>query len=382
MSLSVDIRRELHSSARSKRHREVSKNDNKDIFGDIFQRITDTQRARFCTQLAVLIQARVPLHRALNVLAEQEQNQKMKNCIESIAKEIQKGASLSKAFQEQHHIFESLFSITAEVGQESGRLGEVLSYLALYLEKVANLKRKFRQAMMYPSVVISVAVLAVIVLLVFIVPTFAEMYKSIQVELPATTQAVLWLSAIVTEHGMKVIGLFMVIVILSWGTLKSPRTYRIFERLLMRLPYIGEMFTNNHIARFCRTLGTLLHAQVSLIEALNVTRRILPHEEMQKEIELINKHVQQGNTVAGPLIKSKIFPPMVAQMIAVGEETSELDAMLLRVAEYYEKELDSKMETLSSIIEPVIILLLGIIVAVILVSMYLPMFDVVNMVGG
>src|SRR5262249_437796 len=148
------------------------------------------------------------------------------------------------------------------------------------------------------------------------------------------------------------------------------------------VPVIGDILLKNHVARFCRTLGTMLQAQVSLVDALEITQRIMSNPEMQNDIREILKQVKHGKSITEPVVESKLFPPMVSQMIAVGEETSELDAMLLRVADYYEKEIDSKVETLSSVIEPVLILLLGLIVAAILVSMYLPMFDLVNVVGG
>jgi type IV pilus assembly protein PilC len=152
--------------------------------------------------------------------------------------------------------------------------------------------------------------------------------------------------------------------------------------MAMRAPIVGDILLKNQVARFCRTLGTLLQSRVSLVDALMVTQRINTARTIREEIGLLIKYVKQGRTMAEPLVESSIFPPMVAQMIAVGEETSELDAMLLKVADYYEKELDDKVETLSTVIEPIIIILLGMLVAIILISMYLPMFDLINVVGG
>ena len=345
-------------------------------------KITDRERAEFCTQLSVLLQARVSLHRALDVLARQTTGRRMREVIQHLGKEVQKGNSFSKALRSRPGTFEELFIVSAEVGQESGRLPEVLSHLAQHLEKMSALKRKVLQAMTYPALVIGVAAFAVTFLLVFIVPTFAEMFKSFQVELPTSTKVVLSLSNVLVDHGPKLILAIIVCVILLRKTITSTTFRQRMEAVAFRAPAIGSLVLRNHVARFCRTLGTLLQSQVSLVDALGVSQRISSNDEIRKEIGQILRHVKQGKAVAEPLVDSELFPPLVAQMIAVGEETSELDSMLLKVADYYEKELDAKVEALSSIIEPVIILLLGMLVAGILISMYMPMFELVNVVGG
>ena len=349
------------------------------------RRITEREKSEFCTQLSVMLQAKISIHRALQALAGQTQNQKLKNVVVSLSKEIQKGNSFAKALALQPNVFDNLFTITAEVGQESGRLADVLGHLASHLEKIGALRRKFVQALAYPALVIAVASLAVAFLLVFIVPTFAEMFKSVageKMELPASTRIILGISHFLVTYGMYVVAVTAIAVLISWKTIKLPATRQRIESVAFKLPLVGGILLKNHVARFCRTLGTLLQAQVSLIDALEVTQKIITNEELRKDIREIVKQVKQGKAIAEPVIESSIFPPMVSQMIAVGEETSELDSMLLKVADYYERELDSKVETLSSVIEPVLILLLGLIVAAILISMYLPMFDLVNVVGG
>ncbi len=342
-------------------------------------RITDRDRAQFCTQLSVLLEARVSLHRALEVLARQASNSRLKAVIVSLGKEIQRGSAFDRALARQGEVFDNLFVVTAEVGQESGRLGEVLSHLAVHLEKMNSLTRKFRQALTYPALVLTVASAAVTFLLVFIVPTFADMFKSFQMELPGSTKFILALSKAIVDYGLfALLGVGLTIFSLR-RSLKKPQVRRRLEARLFRLPLLGDVFLKTHVARFCRTLGTLLHAQVSLVDALTVSQRIASNADIREEIGEIIWYVRQGSAISEPLVDSRLFPPMVVQMIAVGEETSELDTMLLKVADYYEKDLDSKVETLSSVIEPVIVLLLGLIVAGILVSMYMPMFDLVNL---
>jgi len=346
------------------------------------KRVTEKEKAEFSTQLSVMLQAGVSLHRSLEVLAKQTKSERLKEVIANLSNEIRKGNSFASALEKQKDVFDSLFVVTVEVGQESGRLPEVLAQLASHLEKMNALKRKFRQALTYPALVLSVSILAVSFLLVFIVPAFAEMFKSFQIELPYSTKIVLSMSEIFIEYGPYIILAMILGIILLRRAVLSPATRQKAEQWILNIPLAGDVVLKNYVARFCRTLGTLLHAQVSLVDALGVTQRIFTNDNVREEIDSLLKHVKQGRTVAEPLVESKLFPPMVAQMIAVGEETSELDTMLLKVADYYEKELDAKVETLSSVIEPVIILLLGILVSLILISMYLPMFDLVSVVGG
>jgi type IV pilus assembly protein PilC len=268
------------------------------------------------------------------------------------------------------------------VGEESGRLSEVLSHLAIHIEKVANLKRKFRQALTYPIFVLSVAAGAVLFLLLFIVPTFAELFKSFQIEIPLTTRIVLSISNLLSSYGLLMLGGLIVTIYLIRGSLRLERIRRMGESLVMQVPFFGEILLYNHLARFCRTIGTLLQSKVVLLEALEIARKLAGHEGLERDIASMIAQIRGGKAMSEPVLRSTIFPPMVAQMIAVGEETSELDRMLLQVAGYYERELDHRVDTLSAMIEPFLILALSIIVAGILAAMYLPMFDLVNVVGG
>jgi type IV pilus assembly protein PilC len=328
-----------------------------------------------------MLQSGVSLLRSLQVLREQTTNEAMKAVIDSLGKEIQKGNSFSKALSFHPKVFDRLFVVTAEIGQESGQLPKVLAQLSEYLEKVVALKRKFRQAMTYPIFVVGVAFVAVGFLLLFIVPAFAEMFKRMQIELPALTKIVLSMSDDLKQYGLPVLVIIIVLVLVFKSTLKKEQLREKIEAKLFSVPLIGDLLMKNHVARFCRTLGTLLQADVSLIEALGVTMRIFSSEQLQQEIQGVINGVKQGRTIAEPLVTSKFFPPMVSQMIAVGEETSELDVMLLKVAAYYEKDIDVKVDTLSSVMEPIIILFLGVVVAGILISMYMPMFEVMSSVG-
>jgi len=344
-------------------------------------RISDRDRSEFCLQLSVMLQSRISIQSSLDALGKQTQNRKMKAIIDAISKDIREGNSFAKGLSNHPAVFDNLFVVTAEVGQESGRLPEVLSHLAGHLEKINALRKKFLQALTYPLVVISVACFAVTFMLVFIVPTFAEMFKNFQMELPTSTKVVLRISDLFTKYGKYAPILAIGVWYSLWRSSKSEAIKNRLEEVALKLPVVGGILLNNHVARFCRTLGTMLKAQVSLLDAIEITQRITANAEMKVEIRAIMENVRKGNSIAKPLVESRYFPPIVSQMIAVGEETSELDTMLLKVADYYEKELDNKVESLSSTIEPALILFLGLIVASILISMYLPMFDLVNVVG-
>ncbi len=345
-------------------------------------KVTDRDRADFCTQLSVMLQARVALHRALEIFERQTRSDAMREIVRQLRSDIQRGSSFDQALARHPAVFDQLTVVSAEAGQESGRLPEVFFDLARHIEKMYALKRKLLQAMAYPALVLAVALFAVTFLLLFIVPSFAEMFSSFQIELPASTRIVMGLSGLLGKFGPVVL-IGLVVIALGakrWSTF--PFFRRLIDRYSFSIPLVGDIALKTALARFCRTLGTLLQAQVSLVDALELTGRISTSQRLKGEIESMLKCIRQGLGVADPLAGSRLFPPMVVQMIAVGEETSELDAMLLRVADYYERELDGRIDMLSSVIEPVLILFLGILVAAILISMYLPMFDVVNVVGG
>ena len=344
--------------------------------------ITDSDVAAFFTQLSVMLGARVQLHKALEILSRQIKNRAFGAVISGLLAEIRRGSPFSKALGMNPQVFDELMVVTAEVGQESGLLAEVLSGLAEYLEKMNALKKRLVQALTYPVLVLTVAAAAVGFLLVFIVPTFAEMFRSFDMTLPWSTEAVLTLSEILTQYGLLAFigcpGLWFVFR----RSLKSESVRTKLEEWIPKIPFIGEIILKNYIARFCRTLGTQLKAQVSLLDALETTRRIIPNRTLKAEIGGIIRIARQGRGVTSSIASSRLFPPMVAQMLMVGEESSELDEMLLKVAEYYEMEIDGTIEGLSSVIEPIIVLILGLAIGALLVAMYMPMFDLVAVIGS
>ena len=349
---------------------------------ELRSRISGADIATFATQLSVMLESRVSLQRSLEVLLVQTRNVRLREVIADIGRSVRHGNPLHEALARHPRVFDALFVVTVEVGQETGRLAEVLAHLAEYLEKMAALKRKITQAMTYPLLVALVALGSILFLLVFIVPSFGEMFASFQKELPPVTQIVVDVSHIVTGYGWYAAG------VLALGAaglgIGVDRQHLAKKSALfaLRLPVAGDILVKTQVARFCRTLATLLGAQVSLVKALEVTQRGIWIEGMRDEVGRILRSVKHGRSIAAPLESSPFFPPMVSQMIAVGEETSELDRMLFKVAAFHERELDARIEALSSLIEPVVVLLLGFVVAGILIAMYLPMFELVGAFGG
>ena len=382
MFVGSDIERLIAERRKRATFHERTRTRNKYFNSILRSRISSQDRTAFLSQLSIMLKARVSLVRSLEILQEQARSHGMKTILGELVNDVRKGYSFSVSLSRRPDVFNPLVVVTAEVGQESGRLPEVLTSLAEHLEKMNSLKKKVTQAMAYPILVLSVALLVVLFLLLYIVPTFADMFRSAQVEIPFATQVVIDLSNTLSAYWQYiVVGLTAGGVLFTW-VFRARIDRRVVEKYGFRIPWIGSVMITNCTARFCRTLGTMLQSQVPLVEALTVTKRIFTNESLRAEIERLTNYVKQGRAVADPLSTSKLFSPMVAQMIAVGEETSELDAMLIRVASFYEEEIVDKMETLTTVIEPILIVFLGIIVGTVLITMYMPMFEMANALGG
>ncbi len=345
-------------------------------------RVTSQDKTTFFSQLSMLLKAHVPIVKALELLSVQTRSARMKSVIRDLLTSVKKGNSFSASLSKHSEIFDQVTIVTAEVGQESGRLPEVLSALAGHMERMNLLRRKVTQALAYPLLVLGVAVVVVTFMLLYIVPTFASMFIRSHVELPYATRVVISVSHFLAANWIYLLLALLTSVIISRWLFGSDLKQAVADRYGLKVPWLGSVMARNYTARFCRTLGTLLQSQVPLVDALVVTKRIFRNKSLRSEIERLIKFVKQGRSVAEPLSTSAIFSPVVAQMIAVGEETSELETMLIRVAEFYEAEISDMMETLTTVIEPLFIVFLGAIIGTILISMYLPMFDMANAVGG
>jgi type IV pilus assembly protein PilC len=299
-----------------------------------------------------------------------------------VTRDVEAGSTLADALGKNKGVFDDLFRNMVAAGEAGGILDEILSRLATYIEKADALKRKIQGAMIYPLVVITVAMGATAFMLIFIIPTFAKMFTDFGGQLPLPTKIVLGLSGILIHWWWVGILVAVAAVVTVSRYYKTDVGQRNIDALLLKMPVIGDVLLKGSVARFTRTLGTLISSGVPILSGLEITARTAGNRVLSDAIMNARASIREGETVAQPLKASNVFPPMVVQMISVGEQTGALDEMLNKIAVFYEAEVDQAVENLTSVIEPVMIVLLGGIVGGMVISMYLPMFKLINVVAG
>jgi type IV pilus assembly protein PilC len=336
----------------------------------------------FTRQFATMINSGLPLVQSLDILAKQSENTKLRKVIEQVLYDVESGQTLADALRDHDSVFPELYVNMVAAGEAGGILDTILLRLAVFLEKADALKRKIKGAMIYPSVILTVAAGAVAVLLIFVIPTFQTMFASAGIDLPGPTQFVIFLSETLQARWyMLVIAIFMFVTgIKQWY--KTPTGQLFLDRLLLNLPVLGPMQRKAAIARFTRTLGTLVASGVSILDGLEITAKTSGNRVLHDAIMESRTSIAGGETISEPLKKSGVFPPMVVSMINVGEQTGGLDEMLTKIADFYDEEVDAAVEALLAAMEPIMIVFLGVVVGGMIVAMYLPIFDMMNAVGG
>src|SRR5262245_27441862 len=338
--------------------------------------------AIFTRQFATMISAGLPLVQCLDILAKQSSNPSFGKIISEVTREVEAGATLSDALGKHKNVFDDLFRNMVAAGEAGGVLDEILMRLATYVEKADALKRKIQSAMVYPAVVLTVAMGATAFMLIFIIPTFAKMFTDFGGELPLPTKIVLFLSDVLTHFwwaGLLAIG---------FGLFSLKRYYdteighKNIDALILKIPVLGDVMLKGAVARFTRTLGTLIASGVPILAGLEITARTAGNKIISEAIMTARASIREGETVAAPLKAAGVFPPMVVQMISVGEQTGALDEMLTKIAVFYEAEVDTAVDTMTSIIEPIMIVVMGGIVGGMVIAMYLPMFKLITVVAG
>lgn len=334
--------------------------------------------SRFTRQFATMIGAGLPMVQCLDILAAQTESKELAKIITQVKDGVQGGATLSEALARHPKVFDPLYSNMVEAGEMGGALDVILVRLAVYREKADKLVRKVKGAMVYPAVVAFVAAGVTIGMLAFIVPVFAKMFGGLGAELPGPTMVVLQISHFLSSNFLYLIfgslgftGLF-----LWWKSTDSGAM--MFDRILLITPVFGNLVRKSSVARFTRTLSTLLSSGVSILEALEITAKTAGNRVIAAAINRSVMAIAEGDTITGPLKETGVFPPMVTQMISVGEKTGGLDDMLSKIADFYDDEVDDAVSALTSVIEPIIIVLMGIVIGGILIAMYLPMFDIIG----
>lgn len=336
----------------------------------------------FSRQLATMSEAGIPLVNAFSILEEQSENKTFREVIGSIRHEIETGSSLSEGLAKHKAVFSPLFVNMVKAGESSGTLAEILDRLAEYLEKTNALQKKVQSALVYPAVVTLMALGITFILLWKVVPVFKSIFEGFNVELPLLTRILIAISNFIQNY-------FIIIVIAGAGVFIAFNKYigtdkgrKAFDGLLLGLPIFGVLFKKVAVSKFTRTLSTLVKSGVPILAALEIVAKTAGNKVMEVEIDNVRVNVREGENIAGPLSKSKVFPIMVARMIAVGEQAGELEKMLSKIADFYDQQVDAAVSALTSLIEPLIIAFLGIVIGTIVMAMFMPIFKLSAVLGG
>ena len=338
--------------------------------------------AVFTRQFATMINAGLPLVQCLDILSQQAVNANFKSVITNVMNEVESGSTLAEALRKHPKVFDKLFTNMVQAGEAGGVLDDILLRLAAYIEKAEALRRKVKSAMTYPVVVACVAIGATVFMLLFIIPTFAKIFTEFGGELPLPTKIVMGLSAFLRGAWYILVGMAIAMIFLYRRYVATENGRRTVDRTMLRIPVFGDVLRKGAIARFTRTLGTLISSGVPILDGLEITAQTAGNKIIEEAIMATRGSIREGETIAGPLRQSKVFPPMVVQMIGIGEETGALDEMLNKIAAFYDDEVNTAVDTLTSVIEPIMIVVMGVMVGGMVVAMYMPMFKLVSVVAG
>jgi len=338
--------------------------------------------AIFTRQFSVMIDAGLPLVQCLDILGKQEPHKGFSGVILKTREDVESGAALADAMKKHPRTFDALYSNMIAAGEAGGILDTILKRLATYIEKSVKLKGEVKSAMIYPIAVIVIATVVVAAILWKVIPTFATLFAGLGAQLPLPTRIVIALS-----DGLVAYGWILIVIIGALGYAFSAyyateNGRRVFDRIFLKMPILGDILRKVAVARFCRTLSTLLSSGVPILDGLDITARTAGNAIIEDAIQTTRTGIERGETISGPLRETNVFPSMVVQMINVGETTGALDAMLSKIADFYEEEVDTAVAGLLTLMEPVMIAFLGVIVGGIVIAMYLPIFDLISKLTG
>ncbi|MGZ3590150.1 MAG: type II secretion system F family protein [Thermodesulfobacteriota bacterium] len=337
--------------------------------------------AVFTRQLATMIDAGLPLVQSLEILSAQQESKVFKNIIREIREDVEGGSTFAGALKKHPTTFNELYTNLVVAGEEGGILDNILTRLANYIEKSEALKKKVKSALIYPATIVGVAVIVVMILMIFVIPVFETMFKSAGQNLPLPTLIVLTISKLIKKYVIILIPALILLFYLGKKYYQTQNGRAVLDRLLLKLPVFGPLFRKIAVARFSRTLGTLVSSGVPILDGLTIVSRTSGNRTIETAILSARASIREGETIAEPLNRSKIFPPMVIQMISVGESTGALDSMLSKIADFYEDEVDIAVSNLTSLLEPFLMIFLGVVIGGVVISMYLPIFNMASAVG-
>ncbi len=334
----------------------------------------------FTRQFSTMVNAGLPLVQALDILARQSENPALAAAVRAVVADVEQGNTVADAMRKQPKAFNDLYTNMVAAGEMGGILDVILNRLAVFMEKNDALVRKVKGAMIYPTVILCVAALCVVVLLWRVIPVFSAMFASVGMELPLPTQVVIGLSGFLNQYWWMLLlgGAGAVVAVRRYYATSSGQL--VIDALLLKVPVLGDVLRKSAVSRFTRTLGTLVSSGVSILDGLEITARTAGNRVVEDAVMQSRASIAGGDTIAGPLDKSGVFPPMVISMINVGEQTGGLDEMLSKIADFYDDEVDAAVSGLLALLEPIMIVFLGVVVGGMIVAMYLPIFDMVNSV--
>lgn len=338
-------------------------------------------KAVLTRQFATMINSGLAVMRALSILEKQTENLRLRRLIGAVRADVEAGMPLSDAMAKHPVAFDRLYVAMVRAGETGGALDQTLDRLAVQLEKDDSIRRSIKSAVAYPALIGAFAVLMMFGMILFVIPVFATMYKDLGGELPSLTQLMMTISALMTGYWFVV---FPLLIVIGWSILRFKKTeqgHRVWDRMKLKLPMkLGPVIQKVAVARFSRTLATLLSSGVPILQAIDITGATSGNSVIEESMVYVTKSVGAGETIARPLSCAPVFPPMVSNMISIGEETGTLDSMLHKIADFYEDETDAAIKSLTSIIEPIMMMFIGGMVGLIVVSMYLPIFNMMNLV--
>lgn len=334
--------------------------------------------ALFTRQFSVMIDSGLPLIQCLTIMAEQQDNRAFRGILERVREDVESGSTLADAMRKHPNAFDTLFTNMIAAGEAGGILDVILRRLSIFVEKAAKLKRAVVSASVYPSVIVLVAILVVFVIMLWVVPVFSTVFTGMNMTLPLPTRIVMAVSSLLSQFSIPIVAVAVLLGFAFRYYYRTTEGRMTIDRTILTLPVLGLVLKKIAIARFSRTLATLLMSGVAILDALEIVAGTAGNGVIQKSLLTVRKEVEEGKTLVDPMKKAGIFPPMVTQMVAVGEQTGELDQMLEKLADYYEEEADEAIANMMTLFEPVMIVCLGAVIGGIVISLYLPIFSLIN----
>ncbi|MCC6130375.1 MAG: type II secretion system F family protein [Acidobacteria bacterium] len=346
-----------------------------------FGGVSPKSLAIFTRQFSVMIDAGLPLVQCLEILGTQQEDKGFQKMILAVRQDVESGSSLADSLGKHPKAFDNLYVNMVAAGEAGGILDTILRRLSTYIEKSVKLKAQVKTAMIYPVAVLTVAGIVVAIILWKVIPTFASLFAALGAQLPLPTRIVIALSNFLANYIFFIVAFFVALSIAIQRYYQTYRGRRVIDGLLLKAPVLGDILRKIAVARFCQTLATLTSSGVPILDGLEITAKTAGNAIIEDAIMMVRKSVESGRTIAEPLAEAKVFPPMVVQMIGVGEQTGAIDAMLNKIAEFYEEEVDNAVNGLMKLMEPIMIALLGTIIGSIVVAMYMPMFSLLSKIG-